>query len=120
MLLNNANPDIVRKVLSADAGKAEGEDGNPVDFADVEYENEDAVRTQTALMSRDAVLENIYADRTPTKTAKPLERSSTHADGIVEDEIEPSSSFLEMIDIAAFFKTSSPPLPPNAASITMG
>lgn len=91
MLLNNANPDIVRKVLSADAGKAEG-DGKPVDFADVEYENEDAVRTQTALMSRDAVLENIYADRTPPKTPKPLERSSTHAN------VEPSSSFLDMID----------------------
>lgn len=100
MLLNNANPDIVRKVLSADAGKVEGDDGNSVDFADVEYENEDAVRMQTALMSRDAVLENIYADRPQeNKAAKPLERSATHhANGAAQDEIEPSSSFLDMID----------------------
>ena len=94
MLLNNANPDIVRKVLSADAGKVDDNGGNPIDFADVEYENEDAVRTQSALMSRDAVLQNIYADRTPSnKTTKPLIRSATLTNGVA-----PSSSFMNMID----------------------
>jgi hypothetical protein len=93
ILLNNANPDIVRKVLSADAAKADDSDGKPIDFADVEYENEDAVRTQSALLSRDAVLQNIYADRTQEKPAEPLKRAATFTNSIA-----PSSSFMNMID----------------------
>jgi len=100
MLLNNANPDIVRKVLSADAGnKEDGENGNPVDFANVEFENEDGVRTQTALMGRDAILENIYGGRTPSsRAAKPLERSATLTNGAADAYIQPSHSFLEHVD----------------------
>lgn len=99
MLLNNANPDIIRKVLSADAEKVDQETGNPVDFANVEFENDDAVQIQTALMSRDAVLENIYSGRTPSKSATPLQRSATHTDGVADGRhIEPSSSFLDILD----------------------
>lgn len=110
MLLNNANPDIVRQVLSADAAKVHEDSGNPVDFADVEYENEDEVRKQTALMSRNAVLENIYAERQTEKTAKPLERSATHAN---EDEIRRSPSFLKMIEEEKKKLENPPPVKPK-------
>lgn len=94
----NANRRIVRKVLSADSGYAVGEVANKVDFAQVEIGEDNAVRTEKALVSREAVIRNIYAERTPiVNPRRPMERSTT-VNGATKYDVEPSSSFLEMID----------------------
>lgn len=92
----SANRKIVRRVLSADGGDAVGEVANKVDFAQVEIGEDNAVRTEKTLVSRDAVIRNIYAERKPVITPRRMERSNT-MNGATTYDVEPSSSFLEMI-----------------------
>jgi hypothetical protein len=95
--MNDVAQKDVRKVLSADGGNTDGEVANKVDFAQVEIGEDNAVRTEKALVSRDAVIRNIYAKRTPIVAPHPMERSIT-ANGAPDQNVEPSSSFLDMIE----------------------
>jgi hypothetical protein len=95
--INDSVQKNVRKALSADGGNADGEVANKVEFAQVEIGEDNAVRTEKSLVSRDAVIRNIYAKRTPIVSPHPMERSIT-ANGARDQNVEASSSFLDMIE----------------------
>ena len=100
MLPNRGDPELVRAVFSAEDRKVDSDDANKIDFAPVEVGADNgAETTQKALMSRDAVIQNIYADRKSIPEPPPVDRSTSESIGGLRQGVEPSSSFMEMINI---------------------